>query len=159
MALPSLATVSDLAAWVGRDIPESDPRAGAVLSHASTRVRTFARQTWTDDADALTDVPDIVRDVTVRVAARAWRNPEDLDSVTLDDGTKRWGSVRGLVLTDEDREDLREYLPGNGTALSGFGVIATNRGEPVNGTLYVPTAPEPSGEPFPWYDADDPLVG
>lgn len=159
MALPSLAAVSDLAAWVGQAIPDADPRAGAVLSHASTKVRSFTGQTWVDDTNTLTDVPDAVAQVVVRVASRAWLNPEGLDSVTLDDGTKRWGSLRGLVLTDEDRDDLSEFVPIGGRT-QGFGVIATTRGDdPAFSTLYVPTAPEPSGEPFPWYDANDPLVG
>lgn len=156
MALPSLATVSDLAAWVGRDIPANDPRAGAVLSHASTRVRAYVRPvTWVDETGSLTDVPDAVRDVVVRVAARAWRNPEDLDSVTLDDGTKRWGSVRGLVLTTEDREDLDQFRSGS-TLPNGIGTVSTYRGDDFSDdTIYVPTAPEPAGYPFPWLSTDD----
>lgn len=158
MALPPLAAVSDLAAWVGRDIPANDPRAGAVLSHASTRVRTYAGLTWTDANNALIEVPDVVREVTVRVAGRAWSNREELDSVTLDDGTKRWGAVRGLVLTDEDREDLAQFR-GN-VAPAGFGVIRTTRGDDLYpDDIYVPTGPPPSGYPFPWYAADDPLIG
>lgn len=156
MALPSLAAVSDLAGWIGRAIPDNDPRAGAVLSQASNRVRRVTGQTWVDDAGALTNVPDIVRDVVVRVAARVWMNPEGLDSVTLDDGTKRWGTVRGLALTDGDLADLSQWLPK--TDLGGFGTISTHRGDPIPTTTYVPTAPEPSGEPFPWYSTDDPLA-
>lgn len=157
MALPPLADVSDLASWVGREIPVTDPRAGAVLSHASTRVRTYAGLTWVNDAGELSDVPDVVREVTVRVAARAWNNREELDSVTLDDGTKRWGTIRGLVLTDEDREDLAQFR-GN-TTPAGFGVLRTTRGDDfAGGTVYVPTAPEPAGYPFPWYASDDPFI-
>lgn len=156
MALPPLAEVSDLAAWVGRTISDDDPRAGAVLSHASTRVRTYTGQTWVDDNNVLEDVPDAVAEVTVRVAARAWRNPEDLDSVTLDDGTKRWGSVRGLVLTDEDREDLAEWR--GDEAPAGIGVLGTYRDDWTDDTIYVPTGPAPSGYDFPWYAADDPFI-
>ncbi|GHJ59137.1 hypothetical protein NOK12_16550 [Nocardioides sp. OK12] len=158
MALPPLATVDDLAAWVGREIPSADPRAGAVLSHASTRVRTYAGLTWTDETGALVaDVPDVVRDVTVRVAARAWSNREELDSVTLDDGTKRWGTTRGLVLTDEDRADLAQFR--GTTAPAGFGVVRTTRGDDLgDDTIYVPTAPAPAGYPFPWYSANDPFI-
>ena len=159
MSLPPLAVVSDLAAWVGRTIASDDPRAGAVLSHASTRVRTYTGQTWVDDTTgALATVPDVVRDVVVRVAARAYCNPEDLDSVTLDDGTKRWGSVRGLVLSDEDREDLAAYRAVSSVP-QGIGVVSTTRGEDYSDTVYVPTGPPPAGYPFPWYDADDPFVG
>lgn len=157
MALPPLAAVSDLAAWVGRTISDTDPRAGAVLSHASTRVRTYTRKSWLTQSGVLDDVPDAVRDVTVRVAARAWRNPEDLDSITLDDGTKRWGSTRGLALTDEDKEDLADFR--GESAPSGLGVVSTYRGDEFGSdTIYVPTGPPPSGYPFPWYASDDPLV-
>lgn len=145
MASRALAEVVDLAGWLGREISDLDPRARAVLSHASTRVRTYAQKTWDDET-----IPDVVRDVTVRVAARAWRNPEDLDSVTLDDGTKRWGSVRGLALTDEDRADLEQFRS-KAALPSGLGVVGTYRGDAVIDTVYVPTGPPPSGYPFPWY--------
>ena len=155
MALPPLAEPTALAEWLGRDSVLSDARAGAVLSHASTKVRRYTGQAWVDEVGALTEVPDIVAEVTVRVAARAYLNPEDLDSVTLDDGTKRWGTTRGLVLTDEDKEDLAEYVPVTGV-IEGFGTISTNRGDTMGDeTVYVPTAPEPAGYPFPWYDASD----
>ena len=150
--------MEDLSAWIGRSLIETGDasRAGAVLSHASTRVRTYVGQSWVDESGELGDVPDVVRDVTVRVAARAFRNPEDLDSVTLDDGTKRWGAVRGLALTDEDREDLAQFL--SKTLPSGLGVLSTVRDDRADSTLYVPTAPEPSGYPFPWLDTDAPLA-
>ena len=157
MALPPLAEVSDLAAWVGRAIPDADPRAGAVLSHASTKVRAYTRNEWMDEAGSvLADpLPDVISQVAVRVAARAYRNPEDLDSVTLDDGTKRWGSIRGLVLTDEDKSDLSEYR--SDSLPSGIGTIGTYRDDSAYlETNYVPTGPPPAGYPFPWY-ADDPL--
>lgn len=153
MALPSLAQVGDLAAWVGKVIPPADPRAGAVLSHASNRVRTYCGQTWVKEDESLDDVPDTVRDVVVRVAARVWWNKEELDSVTVDDGTKRWGSTRGLVLTDEDREDLAPFRVA-GTP-RGMGILSTYRDDPATSTIYVPTAPEPSGYPFPFLSSDD----
>lgn len=153
MALPPLAQVSDLAAWLGRSIDSADPRAGAVLSQASNRVRAYTHQTWVDDAGALTDVPDVVRDVTVRVAARVWRNPEGLDSITLDDGTKRWGSIRGLAFDDDDLADLSGYVIN--PRPSGLGILSTYRDERRGSTIYVPTAPSPSGDPFPFFSADD----
>ena len=158
MALPPLASVSDLAAWVGGDIPDGDARAGAVLSHASTKVRTYVGKTWVDEAGELKDVPDVAAQVAVRVAGRAWMNPEDLDSVTLDDGTKRWGSVRGIALTEEDKADLAS-LRDTASFPAGLGVVGTYRGDgDYIDTIYVPTAPQPSGDPFPWYAADDPLA-
>jgi len=155
MALPPLASKSDLSAWLGRAIPGDDQRAGAVLSHASTRVRTYMRMTWVKEDGSLDDVPDVVRDVVVRVASRAWRNPEDLDSITLEDGTKRWGAARGLMLTDEDREDL-DSLRASSTGPTGLGVVETYRGDALgDNTVYVPTGPAPSGYPFPYLTTDD----
>lgn len=157
MALPPLADVSDLAAWVGREIPDADPRAGAVLSAASALVRAFTAQTWVDDAGQLDAVPDEVAAVTVQVAARVWVNPSGLESVTLDDGTRRWGSAGGLgvYLTESEKEILSAHIEGGSPDL---GTVSFATGTVGNRTVYVPTGPPPSGQPFPWYSADDPMV-
>ena len=150
MALPPLADVDMLAAWVGQDV--LDPRrAEAVLSAASAVVRAEAGQTWTDDAGAPLEVPDDVAAVVVQVAARVWHNPAGLQSVTVDDATRRWSDSggAGLYLTDGERAILARYREAG--APSGLGVLSTTRGEETLDTLYVPT--EPPGEPFPWYDA------
>ena len=155
--LPPLAEASDLAAWVGQDIPVADPRAGAVLSAASALVRSYTGQTWVE-ADALTDVPDIVNAVVVQVAARVWLNPAGLESVTLDDGTRRWGSRAGsgVVLTDADKDALAGFRETG--ASTGIGSVSLTGGSYTLDSIYVPTGPPPSGPPFPWYAADDPLV-
>jgi len=155
MALPPLAAVSDLAAWVGRDIPDADPRAGAVLSAASAIVRSEVDQTWVDDQGALTEVPDDVAVVVVQVAARVWLNPSGLESLTIDDATRRWSSSGplGLHLTDSERAILAKYRTVGQPR--GIGVLSTTRGDDYGRTLYVPTAPEPSGYPFPWYDSQE----
>ena len=149
MALPPLAAVSDLAAWVGQAIQPDDPRAGAVLSAASSVVRSYAGQSWTEPGAT---IPDVVSAVVVQVAARAWTNPDGLTSVTIDDGTRRWESGgSGLRLTDSERDLLSEYASG---ATSGLAVLPTTRGEGRTGAVYVPTGPPPSGPPFPWYSAE-----
>ena len=56
----------------------------------------------------------------------------------------------------EDREDLAQFL--SKTLPSGLGVLSTVRDDRADSTLYVPTAPEPSGYPFPWLDTDAPLA-
>lgn len=157
MALPPLAPVSDLAAWVGRDIPDADPRAGAVLSAASALVRAYTGQTWADDAGNLANVPEDAAAITVQIAARVWTNPAGLESVTLDDGTRRWGSSGGLglYLTESEKEVLAAHVDGGPPDL---GTLSITTGTGYNPTVYVPTGPPPSGQPFPWYDANDPLL-
>ena len=158
MALPPLANVADLAAWVGQDIPDGDPRAGAVLSAASALVRSYTGRTWVDDSGNLADVPDDASVIVVQVAARVWMNPSGLESVTLDDGTRRWGSNGGLgvYLTESEKEILSAHVDGPPADL---GTVSFTTGTGYDSTVYVPTGPPPSGQPFPWYDANDPLLG
>ncbi len=155
MALPSLAQVSDLASWVGQEIPDADPRARAVLSAASALVRAHTGQTWVDEAEALTDVPDVVSVVVVQVASRVWLNPAGLTSVTVDDATRRWGEAgaTGLYLTESEKNTLADYSASGQP--SDLGTVSVTRGTLGDSTIYVPTAPAPSGPPFPWYSADD----
>lgn len=154
MALPPLATVSDLAAWVGREIPDNDPRAGAVLSAASALVRSHSGQTWVDGSNALADVPDVIAAVVVQVAGRVWVNPSGLTSATIDDATRRWGEAgtAGLYLTPHEKDVLADYTIGG---QSDLGTLSVTRGAIGMDTIYVPTAPEPSGPPFPWYASED----
>lgn len=155
MALPSLAEVGDLASWVGQSIDSEDPRAKAVLSAASALVRAHTGETWVDDTQALTEVPDMVAVVVVQVAARVWLNPAGLTSVTVDDATRRWGEsgTVGLYLTEAEKATLADY---SATGLpDDLGTISVTRGTLPANSVYVPTAPGPSGPPFPWYAADD----
>lgn len=155
MALPPLAEVSDLAAWVGQTIESADPRAGAVLSAASSLVRAYTGETWADDQGALGEVPDEVAAIVVQAAARVWSNPDGLTSVTIDDSTRRWGdaAAAGLYLTAAERDTLAPYRAS--ASSTGLGTIGITRGDLGNDTIYVPTGPPPSGPPFPWYSTDD----
>jgi hypothetical protein len=157
MALPPLAPASDLAAWIGQDIPLGDPetRAGAVLSAASALVRGYTGQTWVNDAGALVAVPDDVAAVTVQVAARVWSNPEFVESITIDDSTRRWGSAggQGVYLTEHEKDALSGYRTGSSS--TGLSTLGLTRGSGVlDPNVYVPTGPPPSGPPFPWYSDD-----
>lgn len=154
MALPPLAQVSDLAAWVGQTIESDDPRAGAVLSASTALVRAYAGETWMN-GDALGDVPGDVVAVVVQAAARVWANPDGLTSFTIDDSTRRWGeSARdGLYLTASEKEILSAYR--TSASATGLGTIGVTRGDLGYDTVYVPTGPPPSGYPFPWYDAEE----
>lgn len=155
MALPLLASVSDLAAWVGREIPDADPRAGAVLHAASALVRSYTGRAWSTDGTTLdADVPDVIGAVVVQVAGRVWVNPAGLVSATIDDGTRRWGEAgsAGLYLTAHEKDVLGDHVDGGQSEL---GTLSVTRGHIGLDTIYVPTAPEPSGPPFPWYASED----
>lgn len=151
MAMPPLATVEDLAAWTGLSIEAGDPRAGALLSAASALVRGYTGEKW-DGENAV--APDDVKYVVVQVAARAWINPSNLESITIDDATRRWGSsgVAGLRLEASDRDALAGYLENGSTGLGTISIAVNGRND---STVYVPTGPPPSGYPFPWYSTDD----
>lgn len=155
MALLPLATVGDLAAWVGQPILDADARAEAVLSAASAIVRAYAGQTWMVDPAVLGDVPDDVSAVTVQIAARVWMNPSGLESVSIDDATRRWGSggSAGLRLTETEKAILDAYRDGPSADIGTISITAD--GNTSTNTIYVPTGPPPSGSPFPWYSADE----
>lgn len=156
MALPPLATVNDLAAWVGQTIESADPRGEAVLSAASALVRGYTSQSWVDEhGDLVETVPDDVAAVVVQVAARAWLNPNpnlrNWNKGPFAEGYFDAASL-GLHLTAADKDALAHYR--NTGASTGLGTIGITRGDTGLDTVYVPTAPAPSGYPFPWYAAD-----
>lgn len=155
MALPPLAQVSDLAAWVGQTIESADPRAGAVLSAASALVRGYTKKTWVDENGELAGVPEDASAVVVQVAARAWLNPnpnlKNWNKGPFAEGYFDAASL-GLYLSAADKDALADYRETG--ASTGLGTIGITRGDVGYDTAYVPTAPAPSGYPFPWYAAD-----
>lgn len=156
MALPPLAQVSDLAAWVGQTIESADPRAGAVLSAASALVRSYTGENWVATDEAPLEVPADVAAIVVQVAGRVWLNPDALESFSIDDSTRRWGAggSAGLHLTAAEKDILGGYRQGG--VSTGLGTIGVTRGDISGATGFVPTAPTPAGYPFPWYSADGP---
>lgn len=156
MALPPLAAVQDLADRAGSPIEGAAAiaQAGAVLSTASALVRSYTGQSWVGTDGILGDVPDAAMRVTVDIAFRVWTNPDGLVGDSIDDASRRWSerSGDGFYLTTGNRL----MLDGLRTARRGIWTLGTTRGDTTVGdTIYVPTAPEPSGLPFPLYSADD----
>ena len=141
--------ISALSAWIGQSLAADDERAGAVLSAASNLVSAYAGRDWTT-ADAPADVVDIV----VQVAARVYLSPANSNVRQWTKGPFGEGyfdaAQNGLYLTDEEKTVLNRFR----SAASGLGTLSVTRGEPLDGTIYVPTGPAPSGYPFPWYAAD-----
>lgn len=157
--LPPLATVADLAARAGDTIDAADPQAGAVLDMASALVRAYVGSSLVPDpaSDPLV-FPDGAVQVTVDVAFRVWTNPDALIGDGIDDATRRWSdrAGEGFYLTAANKMilDSLRTPASNG----GLWTLGTTRGDDYLDTIYVPTGPPPSGYPFPWYAADDPLL-
>lgn len=141
--------VSSLAAWVGESIDDADPRAAAVLSAASNLVSAYAGRDW-----SVTEAPADVADIVVQVAARVYLSPANSNVRNWNKGPFAEGyfdaAQNGLYLTDEEKTALNRFR----STASGLGTVSTTRGEGGGDTIYVPTGPEPSGYPFPWYAAD-----
>lgn len=78
--LPAFASLQQLGARIPGGITSSDEaRAQADLDDASTLIREEAGKTWVDDQDEIVeDLPDIIVTLTMRVARRAFENPEGL---------------------------------------------------------------------------------
>lgn len=128
MALPPLANVPALGAWVGEDIPADDARAEAVLSAASTLVRSYTGQTWVDEDGDLQDVPDAAAAVTVQVAARLWRNPNGFLTERVDDYSYQLPErvADGLYLTQAEKDMLADLVV---TAKSKIRALTFERGD------------------------------
>jgi hypothetical protein len=128
--LPPLAKVEDLVARLGREI-DSDTdvdRATAVIEDASEFVREEGHQTWVspDDPTVLT-APRVVRVITIRVAERAFRNPEGYSSEAAGDYSyQRNGAVGegGMYLTERELKIIRRAA-----GRTGLWIQATTRGD------------------------------
>lgn len=124
MALPPLATVADLEARLGHPItdPAEQARANALLADASALVRFAAGQTWVDENDNLTVVPDLAVTVTCQAALRGWYNPANIESAQLGAVSVRYGNA---WLTAQETAQLAEFSQGHGltqaTLVGGFG--------------------------------------
>lgn len=111
MALPPLATVQDLSDWLDQPIDPANSRAVAVLSAASSLVRSYTRQDWVDEAGALVEVPDDVVTVVLQVAERKWRNPTGAIQETTGPFSVRYSerTGEGLFLTETEQKMLDRY--------------------------------------------------
>lgn len=151
MALPLLASLDQLEAWPGVTIDDQDA-ATAVLSAASAWVRAYTGKTGSDDWAA--EVPAEVSTIVVQVSARILASP--------DAHVKTWvkgefsetyfdTASLGLYLTDHEKAMLDGYK----VRRRGLSTLSTTRGDFEDSTLYVPTAPEPSGYPLPFLSTED----
>lgn len=139
--LPPLASVDDLATWMGPKFPipsgPSTARAAAILAASSTLVRRFTGSTWVDEEGELAhgDDPvlwDAVAQVTIMVAERVWKNPDgetQAGTGPFSHTVEAWAAL-GCALRD-DEKDLLGGTPG----VPGLGVISTTRGPIETGSV------------------------
>jgi hypothetical protein len=112
---PSLATVEDMEARLGRAMTDATERARAqaLLDDASALVRFETNQSYIDPdtGDLVADLPDIVVTITVNAALRGWYNPAGIESAQLGAVSVRYGSA---WLTNTEREQLALMTRGKG---------------------------------------------
>lgn len=129
MALPSLVDLSDFETWASRPVSNAQ-RAEAIISAASTLVRTSTGRMWVDAAgDLEEDITetqiDAAKTVVLQVSERVYFNPQGNTQEStgpFQRSVAAWYSL-GLALTDEER-----LLLGPTETVRGLGVISTTRG-------------------------------
>jgi hypothetical protein len=139
--LPPLATVQDLADWVGEDIEADNPQALAFLRAASAKVRSFTGRTWAGPDGELEPVPGDVHTVVVQVASRVWRNPDGYVQDTTGPFTVRWTErvADGIYLTSAEEDMLEPHRRGR----PALWALGTTRGPVETGTVRVPRGASP----------------
>lgn len=147
----TLASVDDLADWVGESIPAGsaeERRAIMCLRAASALVRKESGRTWLNEVGKLTiPLPEDVAMVTLYCASRIFDNRNAQTRGGVDDYTEGWKvDEAGAYLTASER---RMLAPFRVASSGGLGVVSTTRRE-------TPTAPGlvPTDTPdvyFPWY--------
>jgi hypothetical protein len=141
MALSPLATIDDLAEWLGSTVASLDiARAEAVLSAVSSLVRSEANRTWENEG-----APEDIRVVTLQASARMYRNPEGFVQKSIGDVSVSYGGRSSLILLPEERAIIARHR----RTLQGLGTISVTRNEHAPATGWVPVAD--SDHHFPWY--------
>lgn len=124
----SLATVDDLAGWLGETISEDTERVRAGWALAATTSLVLEETGQGEDKWPGPDiVPARVKHVVLACAARAFTNPESWNYEAVDDWRAggRPVSEAGLFLTASERRTLAAF--GATPASSGFGVVTLDR--------------------------------
>ncbi|MCR8576469.1 hypothetical protein [Streptomyces sp. Isolate_219] len=108
MALPALATVAELSAYMQREAPAD--AAPLALRLASGKVRDFINR---PDLPALVDdttATDGIKAVVLAIAARVVGNPSDIRQDTMGSESLTYATETiGVQLTRTEEKDLRRY--------------------------------------------------
>lgn len=146
----TLATVEELADWIGEPIVEESAeakRAMLCLRIASALVRKESGRTWLKEDGTLDNPPEDAVMVTLYCASRVFDNREAQTRGGLDDYNESWKvDESGAYLTASEKRMLAALRSGG---IAGIGTIATTRGEPNDTTGWVPT--DTPSVKFPWY--------
>lgn len=146
----TLATVEELADWIGEPIVEESAeakRAVLCLRIASALVRKESGRTWLKEDGTLDNPPEDAVMVTLYCASRVFDNREAQTRGGLDDYNESWKvDESGAYLTASEKRMLAALRSGG---IAGIGTIATTRGEPNDTTGWVPT--DTPSVKFPWY--------
>lgn len=140
MALPPLATIDDLTAWLGSE-PSNEDRAEAILAAASTLVRSHTGRTWVGadgepNTDLTADDLEVAKTVVVTVAARVWTNPNGTTQQTAgpySQSVAAWAAL-GLELTKTEKNLLAGFATAVRPALW---TQSTTRGDHDVASVYV----------------------
>lgn len=146
----TLATVEELADWIGEPIVEESAeakRAVLCLRIASALVRKESGRTWLKEDGTLDNPPEDAVMVTLYCASRVFDNREAQTRGGLDDYNESWKvDESGAYLTASEKRMLAALRAGG---VPGIGTIATTRVETKPGSGFVPT--NTPGVQFPWY--------
>lgn len=93
--LESLASLEDFEDRIAGGIAEEDAtRAQAVLDDASALVRAEAGKSWMSEAGMLeSDIPDVILTIVMKAAKRAFTNPDEVRSESIDNYSTSYGDV------------------------------------------------------------------
>lgn len=108
MTLPALATFDDVAGRAPELSLDAD-QVSYLLDDASALVRSYASQTWVDESDALSDVPDGVPGLVATMVIRALRNPAGVTQETTGPFNVSYGTNAAdrLYLTKSEKALLK----------------------------------------------------
>lgn len=141
--MSALNTIPNLALLLRTTIDPSDGYAELILEQASNSVRDYMRQpgwvTADPPGDGQTVAPQVARDVTLWVAARAYTNPKNLERRTAGpiSETFRDVGVLGVELTESEKERLGTPA---GRSSNGLWVLQTSTPGGVS-KVYLPDRP------------------
>lgn len=154
--LSAFAEVDDLRAR-GVNIPveaAAVARAQAALDDVSAEIRAVAGKTWDGE-----DTPDIVFTVCCSAARRAYENPSNLRSQSIDGyaDTRDGTVIGGVELTDDEKHKVQQAAGGTSP---GIWTLGTTRGEletawpfdPWESPVLLPTS---DGDPIAWLDPSE----
>jgi hypothetical protein len=129
--LPPLVDLETFVTWVP-DPVTNDSRAEAILTAASTLVRSETDRAWVgEDGEPEPDVSEVqlgeARSVVLEVAARVYFNPKGITQQVSGPFSKSVAAWYALGMSLSDEEKARVGIRSKG--IRGLGTISTTRGE------------------------------